>query len=89
MQQNMWPVDVICLTGADGEIRPLRVRAKEGMAELLVGNVCEILCTRECRLLGAESHIFLCRIRSSKAVTVLELRFFVRTHSWYMSMPGI
>lgn len=88
MQQSMWPVDVICLTGANGEIRPLRVRTADGAEEMQVGNVCEILQTRESRLIGFESHSFLCRIRIGRAVTVMELRFFIRTHCWYMSRPG-
>lgn len=88
MQQTMWPVDVICLTGADGEIRPLRVRTSEGTEEKQVGSVCEILCTRESRLVGSEFHSFLCRIRLGRAVTVMELRYFIRTHCWYMSRPG-
>lgn len=89
MQQGMWPVDVISLFGADGELRPLRVRAREGMEETLVGNVSEILRTREIHRVGAESHSFLCRIRCARSTIVMELRFFVRTHSWYMSRPEL
>lgn len=89
MEQNMWPVDVICLSSADGNIRPLRIRAMEGFEETVIGNVCEILSTRESRTLGAEYRAFLCRIRSARAVIVLELKYFVGSHCWYLSQPGM
>lgn len=89
MQQGMWPVDVICLSGVNGEIRPLRIRAREGVEETLVGNVSEILSTREIHRIGAESQSFLCRIRCERSTVVLELRFFIRTHRWYISLPGL
>lgn len=88
MQCNMWPVDVICLSSSDGDIRPLRIRAKEGMEETLIGNVSEILATRKNHRLGADIYTFLCRIRSPKSTTILELKFFKQTHSWYVSQPG-
>lgn len=89
MQQEMWPVDVIFLCGADGEILPLRVRSKEGFEETLVGNVSAILCRRNGSRIGTEYHAFLCRIQAGKTAIVMELKFFVQSHSWYMSLPGV
>lgn len=88
MQSNLLPVDVISLNSADGSIRPLRVRAEEGMEYAMVGNVSEILATREIRQLGAENYTFLCRIRMPNATAVWELKFFKRTHSWFMAKPS-
>lgn len=88
MQQTMWPVDVISLSGSDGKIRPLRIRAVQADAETIVGNVCDILCTKENNRIGAESRTFLCRVCSQGGTAVLELKLFLRTHSWYMSRPG-
>lgn len=89
MEQKLWPVDVISLSSADGDLRPLRIRAMEGFDEMVIGNVCEILSTRESRTLGAEYQAFLCRVRSAKAVIVLELKYFVGSHCWYLSQPGM
>lgn len=88
MKQNMQPVDVICLSSADGSLRPLRIRAENELDQMMVANVSEILSTHECRILGAEYRAFLCRIRSASAVMVLELKYFLRSQTWYMSSPG-
>ena len=56
---------------------------------MVIGNVCEILSTRESRTLGAEYQAFLCRVRSAKTVIVLELKYFVGSHCWYLSQPGM
>lgn len=83
----MLPVDVICLSSMDGEVIPLRIRADNGQDEILVGSVCEILATRESRKIGAETRTFLCRVRCEKYTIILELKFFLRDHSWYMTHP--
>ncbi len=88
MQQKLHPVDVICLSGADGQIVPLRIRAEHFFEETMVGSVCEILQTKQNNRYGAESRTFLCRVRLPGTVCVLELKFFQRSHSWYLSVPS-
>lgn len=89
MQSNLLPVDVISLSSADGSIKPLRIRAAEGLEHTMVGNVSEILATREIHQLGAENFTFLCRVRTHTATAVWELKFFKRTHSWFISRPSL
>lgn len=87
MVQSVFPVDVICYTAADGQIRPLRIRLPEKDA---VGQVCEILQSGENHVLGAESVSFLCRIRYSgmPSAVLSELKYTVRSRSWVLSRPG-
>lgn len=85
MRYSLQPVDVISLSGADGELRPLRVRAERGFDHVIVGNVQEILRRSQNTLFGAETHTFLCRIRGQGESSVLELKYFVRSHRWYVA----
>jgi len=83
-QQTMYPVDVISYSGADGEIRPLRVRIP---GKDSVGRVCRILQSGENRVLGAESVSFLCSIYFEGAETAapLTLKYHVRSRCWFLS----
>ena len=88
MSHCLLPVDVIFLSGVDGEIRPLRVRAAKGFDHVIVGNVQEILHSSRNTRFGAESHTFLCRICGRGECSVLELKYFVRSHRWFVSAGG-
>lgn len=79
------PVDVIFLSDATGNIRPLRIRAQAGDEEAVVANVTEILRQKECKVYGAESQTFLCRVRSRGRSNVLELKYYVRDHRWVLT----
>lgn len=83
----MFPVDVICLSSTDGAVIPLRIRVDNGEDEIQVGSVCEILATRVNQRIGAETRTFLCRVRCQQSTNVLELKFFLQDHSWYLSQP--
>lgn len=85
MSHCLLPVDVIFLSGVDGEIRPLRVRAAKGFDHVIVGNVQEILRSSRNTRFGAESHTFLCRICEGGKCSILELKYFVRAHRWFVS----
>lgn len=85
MSRCLLPVDVIFLSGVDGEIRPLRVRAAKGFDHVIVGNVREILRSRRNTSFGAESYTFLCRICGRGECSLLELKYFVRSHRWFAS----
>ena len=84
MSRNNVPVDVIFLSDATGNICPLRIRAQAGGEEAVVANVTEILSHGECKYYGAESHTFLCRVRSGGRSSVLELKYYVRDHRWVL-----
>lgn len=84
MSHSLHPADVIFLSGTNGEIRPLRVRAAAGFDHVIVGNVREILHSSQNMLLGAESHTFLCCICGKEEINVLELKYFVRSHRWFV-----
>lgn len=88
MKFTLFPVEVIFLSGMDGEIRPLRIRASEGMDDILIGNVDAILSTRQGKRIGSEYFSFLCRIRSGVDFVILELRYFVTSHSWFVVKMG-
>lgn len=88
MSHRLLPVDVIFLSGVDGEIRPLRIRAEAGFDHAIIGNVREILRSSQNTLFGAESHTFLCRICANEAAYILELKYFVNSHRWFVSTGG-
>lgn len=85
MSHRLLPVDVIFLSGVNGEIRPLRVRAEAGFDHAIIGNVREILRSSQNTLFGAESHTFLCRVHANGTAYILELKYFVNSHRWFVS----
>lgn len=85
MEQTRIPVDVISLCSADGEIRPLRIRVADDSQERFRGNVREILQVKETRYVGAESRTFLCRVQMGERSVLMELRYFLRSHSWQLT----
>lgn len=78
-------IDVITLCGADGEIRPLRIRAQGGEEADICGNVCDIICSKDIIKAGSEIKIFLCRIRTDERIVIVELKYFARMHSWFLT----
>lgn len=82
--QTARPIDVITLFGADGEVRPLRIRAEEEAGERIRGNICEILCQKENLHIGAESKTFLCRVQLEGRSVVLELKYLIRSQNWLL-----
>lgn len=87
MNRSFLPVDVIYLSDAAGNIRPLRIRAEAGFDRAMVAQVTEILRHGESGVFGAETHTFLCRVRSGGNTSILELKYFVRSHRWVLA-PG-
>ena len=85
MSRNNVPVDVIFLSDSTGKIRPLRIRAQAGDEEAMVANVAEILSHGECKYYGAESQTFLCRVCSEGRSNILELKYYVRDHRWFLT----
>lgn len=86
MKYSLQPVDVIFLSDTEGNIQPLRIRASEGREHAVVGNITEILHREENGVFGAEVFTFLCRVHVDGAVNILELKYFIRTHRWFISL---
>ena len=82
MEQNIRPVDVICVCSANGDIRPLRMRLEDEKHRLLRIDIDEIISVKEIQYVGIEAHVFLCRATVKRKEWVFELRYTIRTHSW-------
>lgn len=82
MEQNICPVDVICMCSADGDIRPLRFRITDEDHCVRSINIDKVISTRSVQYVGIEATIFLCQVTIEQQKLVLELRYTIRTHSW-------
>ena len=82
MEQNICPVDVICVYSANGDIRPLRFRMEDEDHQLLRVDIDEIISCREVQYVGIEAHIFLCRATVQGKETLFELKYTIRSHNW-------
>ena len=82
MQQNVCPVDVICVCSADGEIKPLRFRMEDEEHQLLRVDVDEVISSRLIQYVGIEAQIFLCRATVRGKQWLFELKYTIRSHSW-------
>ena len=82
MEQTVFPVDVISVCSADGEIRPLRLRIESQEEKKIRIDIDEVLKVNEIRYTGVEAHIFLCRGRVEGREMLFELKYTFRSHSW-------
>ena len=82
MEQKIFPVDVISICSAGGEIRPLRMRIENDDHELLTINIDEILSVKHIQYVGIEAQIFLCRGCLHGKALLFELKYTIRTHTW-------
>ena len=82
VEQTVYPVDVISLCSADGEIQPLRFRMEDEAHQLLRIDIEEIVSTKAIQYVGIEAQVFLCRATVRGKRTLFELRYMIRTHSW-------
>ena len=82
MDRTMYPVDVISVCNADGEIRPLRLRLEKEEEEPVRIDITEVLKVTEIRHVGVEAHVFLCRAKPHGREILFELKYTFRTHSW-------
>lgn len=84
MEQNMCPVDVISVCSAAGELKPLRLRVPDERQELYRIDIEEILSTKEIPYVGAEATIYLCRARAWNRKWLVELKYSMRSRTWYL-----
>ena len=82
MQQNVYPVDVICVCSADGEIKPLRFRMENEEHQLLRIDIDEVISVRDVQYVGIEARIFLCRATIDGRKRLFELKYTIRSHNW-------
>ena len=82
MEQTIFPVDVISVCSARGDIRPLRLRLEGEEQELLRIDIDEIVSVRHIQYVGIEAQIFLCRATVHGKRLLFELKYTIRTHSW-------
>ncbi len=77
-----YPVDVISVCSACGDIRPLRFRLEDEEHQLLKINIEEVLGVKEVPYVGAEATIFLCRATVWEKTWLFKLKYTIRTHTW-------
>ena len=84
MEPNIRPVDVISVCSASGELKPLRLRVADASEEMFRIDIEEVLSIKEIPYIGAEATIFLCRARAWNRKWIVELKYSMRSHTWYL-----
>lgn len=84
MEQTMYPVDVISVCNADGEIRPLRLRLEGETDDSIRIDITDVLKVTEISHVGVEARVFLCRARAYGREILFELKYTFRSHSWIL-----
>jgi len=82
MDNKIYPVDVISMCSASGEIRPLRLRMEDEQHQLLRIDIEEIISTKEIQYVGIEATVYLCRATVREKKWLFELKYTIRTHNW-------
>ena len=82
MEQTIFPVDVISMCSAGGDIRPLRIRLEDDEHQLLRIDIDEVISVKCIQYVGIEAQIFLCRATIQGMRRLFELKYTIRTHSW-------
>ena len=84
MERHSCPVDVISVCSAEGEIRPLRLRLENEIKELQRVDVEEILRIDRVPYIGVEAYVFLCKVKLGHGWRLLELKYSIRSHTWWI-----
>ena len=82
MEQNIYPVDVICVCSANGDIQPLRFRMEDEKHQLLCVDIDEVISSKPIQYVGIEAKVFLCRATVQGRRWLFELRYTIRSHNW-------
>ena len=82
MKPNIYPVDVISVCSANGDIRPLRLRMEDEKHQLLRVDIDEVISVKPIQYVGIEAQIFLCRATVEGKKWLFELKYTIRSHSW-------
>ena len=82
MERKVFPVDVISMCSASGEIRPLRLRMEDEQHQLLRIDIEEIISSKEIQYVGIEATVYLCRATVRERKWLFELKYTIRSHTW-------
>ena len=81
MDRSMYPVDVICVCNADGEIRPLRLRLRQAEEDTVM-DILDVLRITQISHVGVEASVYLCRANTRGRTILFELKYTFRSHQW-------
>lgn len=84
MRQNICPVDVISVCSAEGDIRPLRMRFMNEAEELQRADIEEVIRIDQVPYVGVEAFVFLCRVKMGSRRHLMELKYSIRSHTWWV-----
>jgi len=82
MDNKIYPVDVISMCSASGEIRPLRLRMEDEQHQLLRIDIEEIISSKDVQYVGIEATVYLCRATVRDRKWLFELKYSIRSHTW-------
>ncbi len=85
MERSRYPIEVISYSGADGTLRPLRLRIPQPDQSLLRVDIDEIVDTSEVEFVGMEATVFLCRATIGQSRRFFEVKYALRSHTWYLT----
>ena len=81
MDNKIYPVDVISMCSASGEIRPLRLRMEDEQHQLLRIDIEEIISSKDVQYVGIEATVYLCRATVRDRKWLFELKYSIRSHT--------
>lgn len=76
------PIDMICVCGSDGDIKPLRFRFAGADRTLQTASVMQIISSKSIQFIGIEGIDFLCIAKIGTQESTCILRYLLRSHSW-------
>ena len=82
MGEGIFPVDVIAMCSANGDILPLRLRMEDEDHQLLRIDIEEVISSKKIQYVGIEAHVFLCRAKVKEKQWLFELKYTIRSHNW-------
>lgn len=82
MEQQIFPVDMICLCNANGDIQPLRFRMEDEKHQLFRVDIDEVISCKKIQYVGIEAYIFLCSATVEDSKWLIELKYTIRSHTW-------
>lgn len=77
-------VEMICVCGSDGALRPLRFRYEDAAHRLQVVDIAEVISCKEICYVGIEAFVYVCRAYDEDREHLFELKYTVRTHKWVL-----
>lgn len=76
------PVEMICVCGTDGAIKPIRFRMEDTACRLQTIAIEQIVSSKPLQYAGVEMLQYLCKATFAGQEKLFEIRYTVRTHRW-------